>query len=77
MQKRISLYVGLNNTAEENLQLLHKAASMGITRIFTSLHIPQTNPLDRESGTDPAFRRSTKSSYGNHLRYFPSNTGII
>lgn len=45
MQKGISLYVGLNNTAEENLQLLHKAASMGITRIFTSLHIPQTNPL--------------------------------
>ena len=45
MQKGISLYVGLNNTAEENLQLLHKAASMGISRIFTSLHIPETNPL--------------------------------
>ena len=45
MQKGISLYVGLNNSAEENLQLLHRAADMGITRVFTSLHIPETNPL--------------------------------
>jgi hypothetical protein len=45
MKKGISLYVGLNNTAEENLILLHKAAAMGISRVFTSLHIPESNPL--------------------------------
>jgi len=44
MQIGISLYPGLENTLEENLNLLSQAASFGITRIFTSLQIPESNP---------------------------------
>lgn len=39
----ISLYPGLDNSSEENLQLLEKAAELGIKCVFTSLHIPETN----------------------------------
>jgi uncharacterized protein len=39
----ISLYPGLDNSAEENLQLLTKAAELGLKRLFTSLHIPETD----------------------------------
>lgn len=39
----ISLYIGLDNTFEENMLLLHTAASMGAARVFTSFHIPETN----------------------------------
>ena len=43
MENGISLYPGLDNTLEENLQLLSVAAACGIRRVFTSLHIPETN----------------------------------
>ena len=43
MENGISLYPGLDNTLEENLQLLDAAAKYGIRRVFTSLHIPETN----------------------------------
>ena len=43
MQNGISIYPGLDNTVEENLDLIEKAAKLGITRIFTSLHIPETD----------------------------------
>jgi len=43
MMKGISLYPGLDNSAEENLQLLKKASALGIKCVFTSLHIPETN----------------------------------
>ncbi len=43
MENGISLYPGLDNTLEENLQLLSAAAACGIRRVFTSLHIPETN----------------------------------
>ena len=43
MQTGISVYPGLDNTPKENLQLIESAAKLGITRIFTSLHIPETN----------------------------------
>jgi len=43
MEKGISLYPGLDNTLEENLQLLAVAAENGIRRVFTSLHIPETD----------------------------------
>jgi Uncharacterized conserved protein len=39
----ISLYPGLDNSTEENLQLLEKAAELGIKCVFTSLHIPETD----------------------------------
>ena len=43
MENGISLYPGLDNTLAENLQLIDTAASFGIRRIFTSLHIPETD----------------------------------
>ena len=43
MQFGISVYPGLDNTLEENLLLIEKAAKKGIRRIFTSFHIPETN----------------------------------
>ena len=43
MENGISLYPGLDNTLEENLQLLSAAAACGIRRVFTSLHIPETD----------------------------------
>ena len=43
MENGISLYPGLDNTLEENLQLLDAAAQCGMRRVFTSLHIPETN----------------------------------
>lgn len=43
MENGISLYPGLDNTLAENLQLIEDAAACGIRRIFTSLHIPETD----------------------------------
>ncbi|WP_033169974.1 DUF871 domain-containing protein [Selenomonas sp. ND2010] len=43
MNNGISIYPGLDNTLEENLELIDKAAACGFRRIFTSLHIPETN----------------------------------
>lgn len=43
MDNGISLYPGLDNTPEENLALLERAARAGIRRVFTSLHIPETD----------------------------------
>ncbi len=37
----ISVYPGLDNTPEENIALIRRAARLGITRLFTSLHIPE------------------------------------
>ncbi len=38
-----SVYFGLDNTKEENIQLLKDAHSLGFERVFTSLHIPEAN----------------------------------
>ena len=43
MQFGISVYPGLDNTAAENLYLIKLAAAQGVTRLFTSFHIPETN----------------------------------
>ena len=52
MQNGISIYPGLDNTMEENLALIERAAALGLPRLFTSLHIPETDPgaLKRELG---------------------------
>ena len=39
----ISVYPGLDNTLEENIALIRRAARLGVTRLFTSLHIPEHN----------------------------------
>lgn len=53
MENGISLYPGLDNTPDENLALLEKAAQTGIRRVFTSLHIPETDvaALKQEIGS--------------------------
>ncbi len=43
MEKGIAIYIGLDNTAQENLNLLEQATGLGITKVFSSLHIPETN----------------------------------
>lgn len=52
MDNGISLYPGLDNSLAENLQLLEMAANCGIRRVFTSLHIPETDTavLKKELG---------------------------
>ncbi|MDO7204899.1 MupG family TIM beta-alpha barrel fold protein [Paraclostridium bifermentans] len=39
MSLGFSVYFGLDNTKDENIQLLKDAKELGFTRIFTSLHI--------------------------------------
>lgn len=43
MSLGFSLYFGLDNSFEENINLLHNAKRFGFTRIFTSFHIPEAN----------------------------------
>ena len=45
MQNGISLYLGLDNTFAENIALLNLAHKYNIKRLFTSLHIPETNVI--------------------------------
>ena len=49
----IAIYPGLDNTVEENLALIDTAAAAGITRVFTSMHIPESDhhALKEEIGT--------------------------
>ena len=53
MENGISIYPGLDNTLEENLDLIQRAQSLGLKRLFTSLHIPETDmeTLKRDLGT--------------------------
>ncbi len=53
MANGISLYPGLDNKPLENLKLIEDAARAGLTRIFTSLQIPEsdTRALKAELGT--------------------------
>ena len=43
MQNGISIYLGLDNTLEENLNLIHLAHKYNLNRIFTSFHITETD----------------------------------
>ena len=43
MKTGISLYPGLGRSCADELALLEEAAAMGITRVFTSLHIPESD----------------------------------
>ena len=49
----IAIYPGLDNTVEENLALIDTAAAAGITRVFTSMHIPESDhrALKNDIGT--------------------------
>mgnify|MGYP000960020386 CR=1 FL=1 len=43
MSLGFSVYFGLDNTMEENIDLLINAEKLGFKRIFTSLHIPEAD----------------------------------
>jgi len=43
MKLGISIYPGLDADREKSLPLLQKAAALGYTRVFSSLHIPESN----------------------------------
>lgn len=43
MNGGISVYIGLDNSLEENINLIETACNAGIKRIFTSFHIPETD----------------------------------
>ena len=43
MRNGISIYAGLNCTLEENISLIQTAAKFGLSRIFTSAQIPETD----------------------------------
>ena len=43
MSNGITVYLGLDNHLDENIELIKKAANAGIKRIFTSLHIPEAD----------------------------------
>ena len=42
----ISVYAGLGQTHAQNIAYLEQAASLGYRRLFTSLHIPETDTRD-------------------------------
>ena len=46
MRNGISVYAGLDCTIEENLDLINNAANLGLSRLFTSVNVPETNPVD-------------------------------
>lgn len=58
LTKGISLYPGLGRPLEENLRRLEKAAELGITRLFLSFHIPETDPAAFDREVEPLLRRA-------------------
>ena len=48
MSNGVSIYPGLDNSLDENLQLLESASRLGMRKVFTSFHIPETD-IDRFS----------------------------
>lgn len=51
MDNGISVYTGLNCSLEENLELIDRAASLGLKRIFTSVLIPEAAEFQAEFAT--------------------------
>jgi len=60
MKTGISLYPGLDNSLEENLELLEKAVALGIDQVFTSLHIPETDTVSLQRDVSALFHRARK-----------------
>ena len=58
--KGISVYPGLDNTLEENLNLIEKAGTLGYRKLFVSLHIPETNKEILEKEIQKIIQLATK-----------------
>ena len=50
------MYPGLDHSLEENLERLRTAAGMGISRLFLSFHIPETDPAAFGATVQPLLR---------------------
>ena len=46
METGISVYPGLGGTIQEKTARIERAAALGMTRLFTSFHIPETDPAE-------------------------------
>ena len=55
MEKGISLYPGLGTTREELVGRVEQAAKKGMTRLFLSFHIPETNEAAFQKDIDALF----------------------
>lgn len=62
MQTGIAIYLGLDNTFEENIDLIDTAAHYGIQRIFTSFHIPETDLPAFKSQVGAIFKTAKKKN---------------
>ena len=60
MNKGISIYPGLDNTLEENINLVESAAKSGIKRIFTSFNIPETDKNAFKNEIETIFKAAKK-----------------
>lgn len=60
MNNGISIYAGLNTSVDENISLIENAATLGFSRIFTSVNIPETD----SDGSDFAIILATAISNG-------------
>lgn len=57
MEKGISLYPGLGMTREELVGRVEQAAQKGMTRLFLSFHIPETNEAAFQRISTPFLKR--------------------
>ena len=62
METGISVYPGLGGTIQEKTARIERAAALGMTRLFTSFHIPETDPASWKPQAARSVRncRSTK-----------------
>ena len=58
--KGFAVYPGLDNAAEENLELIEKAAALGYRKIFVSLHIPETDKVRLNKEIREILQRAAK-----------------
>ena len=70
MKNGIAIYPGLDNTKEENIALIEAAAKAGLTRLFTSLQIPETDVEKMKAELSETLQTARD---GNHLGCIPAN----
>ncbi len=58
MQFGISVYVGLEQTQEENLSIIVRAASFGAKYLFTSLHLPEVDNIAARDALFPIVEKA-------------------
>ena len=77
MTNGISIYLGLDNTPEENIELIKKASARGIKRIFTSLHIPETDKNQLKDELQHILQIARKESMDVITDVSPATTELL